>query len=551
MALSPAKDMMGGWAHWKLKTLRPAALIASTILLAGALPADAADEQPWGFWRSWGDQGDGIYRNPVLPGDFSDLDAIRVGRDYYAISSTLHLSPGMAVLHSKDLVNWHMIGHVVPDMTVLGPDYRWDRMKRFGRGVWAGTIRHHAGKFWVFFGTPDEGFFMSTASDPSGPWEPLHPLLKGPGWDDCTVLWDDDGQAYFLGTHFADGYKSYIMPMTPDGRSIDRSKALLLHEGLGREASKLLKIGAWYYLIFSEHVPGKGRYIVGRRARHPMGPWSDIRQLAEPGLAAMEPNQGGIVQAPSGRYYFFTHHGSQDWAGRSASLLPVHWRDDWPIIGRPGENGLGTMVWEEPKPIRSARRSTLQTGDEFSASKLGPQWEWNHQPQPGSWSLTDRPGWLRLRSTRPIEPGNLATTGSVPSQRSLRTPANVVTVKMDLSRMADGQHAGLAHVSSEFGALGVRQVNGRKTIEYRERSRLDAGPEVRNDVIWIRSEWGSDGKSTFSYSFDGVGFVRFGQTYQMKQANYRGDRVGLYSYSESAETGEVDVDYFRYRLPQR
>lgn len=334
----------------------------SLLLMLAALPIRVVAEEPqWGFWKSWGDQGDGSYRNPVLPADFSDLDAIRVGSDYYAISSTLHLSPGMAVLHSKDLVNWQVISHVVPDLTVLGPQYRWDRMERFGRGVWAGTIRHQAGKFWVFFGTPDEGFFMSTATHPAGPWTALHPLLEGPGWDDCTVLWDSDGKAYFLGTNFADGYKSYIMPMSANGRSIDRTRAVLVNEGHGREASKLLKAHGWYYLIFSEHFPDKGRYVAARRARHPLGPWSDIKRLAEPNLDANEPNQGGIVEA-SGRYYFFTHHGRQGWEGRAASLLPVSWVDGSPIIGRPTEHGPGTMVWAGPKPLTVPGQSSLAMG---------------------------------------------------------------------------------------------------------------------------------------------------------------------------------------------
>jgi beta-xylosidase len=515
-------------------------------LLATSIPLLASvHKQPWGYWQSWGDQGDGTYRNPVLPADFSDLDAIRVGSDYYAITSTLHLSPGMAVLQSKDLVNWRMIGHVVPDMTVLGPEYRWDQMKRFGRGVWAGSIRHHAGRFWVFFGTPDEGLFMSSASNPAGPWTKLHPLLEGPGWDDPAVLWDSDGKAYFLATHFADGYKSYIMPMSPDGRSIDRSKALLVNEGRGREASKLLKVGGYYYLVFSEHVAGKGRYVVARRARHPMGPWSEIEQLAEPGLAAKEPNQGGIVQVPSGRYYFLTHHGSQDWEGRAASLLPVYWREGWPIIGEPNAAGLGQMVWRGAKPIRSAAQPRLQTSDEFSAPTFSPQWEWNHQPEPGSWSLSERPGWLRLRSSRAIEPGNLSTTGSVPSQRSLRTIASAVTVKIDLSRMVDGQHAGLAHISNRFGALGVGQAQGRRTIEYREQGKTLTGPAIQGTLIWLRSEWGSAGRARYSYSLNGTRFLPFGEAYQMSRANYRGDRVGLYSFGGSG--GEVDIDYFRYR----
>jgi beta-xylosidase len=132
----------------------------------------------------WGDQGDGTYANPVLPGDFSDLDAIRVGRDYYAISSTFQYSPGVVVLHSKDLVNWRIAGHVVDDLTRISPELNWDKMNRNGRGIWAGSIRYHAARFWVYFGTPDEGFFMSTAAHPAGPWTPMKALGPSAGWDD-------------------------------------------------------------------------------------------------------------------------------------------------------------------------------------------------------------------------------------------------------------------------------------------------------------------------------------------------------------------------------
>lgn len=520
--------------------------VGPLLALLAAPPVLAQAVSQWGFWSKWGDQRDGTYRNPVMPADFSDLDAIRVGREYFAISSTLHLSPGMAVLKSSDMVNWQLIGHVIPDLTVLGAEYRWDRMARFGRGVWAGTIRHHANRFWVFFGTPDEGFFMSSAADPAGPWTPLHPLLKDSGWDDCTVLWDDDGQAWFLGTNFAAGYKSYIMPMSADGRSIDRSRAVLVNEGQGREASKLLKHDGWYYIVFSEHVPGKGRYVVARRARRPTGPWSGIRQLADPSLDASEPNQGGIIEAPSGKHYFLTHHGKSSWEGRAASLLPITWIDGWPIVGRPNAQGIGTMVWDGPKPVHGKGRSSLVTSDEFSAKALGPHWEWNHQPRPGSWSLSERPGWLRLRALQPIGQGNLGTASSVPSQRSMRTPANAVTVKLDISRMADGQHAGLGHISKAFGALGARQTGGRRILEYLGVDGAITGPQLGGANLWLRSSWASNGLAEFAYSIDGRRFVRFGPAYQMSHAYYRGDRVSLYSYSDAVGRGWVDADYFRY-----
>lgn len=246
-------------------------MVAATGLLAAVPPASNAPPS-WGRWQHWGDQRDGSYRNPVMPADFSDLDAIRVGDTFYAISSTLHGSPGMAVLGSRDLVSWRVIGHVVPDLTVLGPEYGWDPLARHGRGVWAGSIRHHAGRFHVFFGTPDEGMFVSSATDPRGPWSPLTRLIEGAGWDDCSALWDEDGRGYFVATKFADGYKTYLFRMAADGRSIDRASATLIHEGLGREASKLIERDGWYYIVYSEHKEGVGRYVMARRSRALIGP---------------------------------------------------------------------------------------------------------------------------------------------------------------------------------------------------------------------------------------------------------------------------------------
>src|SRR5579862_194498 len=150
-------------------------LLVAVAFLSPLVSLSAAEQPPtrWGDWPLWGDQKDGTYRNPVLPGDYSDIDCIRVGSDYYAISSTFQYSPGMVILHSKDLVNWSIVGHAINDLTEISPELNWDRMNRYARGVWAGAIRYHDGKFWVYFGTPDEGYFMTTAESPAGPWEPL------------------------------------------------------------------------------------------------------------------------------------------------------------------------------------------------------------------------------------------------------------------------------------------------------------------------------------------------------------------------------------------
>ena len=187
----------------------------------------------------WGDQHDGTYNNPILPGDYSDLDAIRVGSDFYAISSTMQFSPGMVVLHSKDLVNWRIAGHVVDNLTQISPELNWDKMNRYGRGIWAGSIRYYKGKYWVYFGTPDEGFFMSSATNPAGPWEPLHQLWKVSGWNDCCPFLDDDGQLYFIATNFSSDprnnkkYNIHIFRMTPDGRQLIKESDSIIYQSTG------------------------------------------------------------------------------------------------------------------------------------------------------------------------------------------------------------------------------------------------------------------------------------------------------------------------------
>ena len=285
----------------KIKLNRKSLIALTALAFCAGITLHAQDKREWGKWDRWGDLGNGTYLNPVIPADYSDLDCIRVGDDYYAITSTFQFSPGMTIIHSTDLVNWRIVGNAVPDLTQIGEALNWTKMDRPARGIWAGTLRHHNGRFYLFFGTPDEGYFMTSASAPEGPWEPLTCLLAENGWDDCTVMWDDDGTACFVGTCFKDNYKTYMFPMTPDGKKIDRSKGVLLNEGWGREANKLIKVGDWYYLVFSEHRNGIGRYVMAKRAKKMLGPYDEEKQLAHASADAHEPNQGGIVEGRDGK----------------------------------------------------------------------------------------------------------------------------------------------------------------------------------------------------------------------------------------------------------
>ena len=508
----------------------------------------AISQQPsWGHWTRWGQQPDGIYVNPVIPSDYSDLDCIRVGDDYYAISSTMQFSPGMTVLHSRDLVNWEVVGNAVTDLTQIGPALNWDVMNRYGRGVWAGSIRYHKDRFYIFFGTPDEGYFMTSAPDAAGPWEPLTCLMADSGWDDCTAIWDNEGKGYFLGTCFRDNCKTYLFRMADDCKSIDLESARLVNEGNHREANKLIRRGKYYYLIFSEHKRHLGRYVMAKRDTCLAGNFKEERQLLLPCREANEPNQGGIVEGPDAQWYFLTHHGTGDWSGRIASLLPVTWIDDWPMIGDLSAGMPGSMVWEGTMPKIEEERLTIARSDDFDVPTLAPQWQWNHQPRTSMFSLTERPGWIRLKAFRPLSPGQLLKAGNTLTQRSWRTSANCVTIKADVSNMADGQHAGLCHFSSASSGIGIAQREGKRYLEWHINGAYTLGPSLHHPHIWLQTQWGLDGMATYYYSLDGEHFIPFGEPYQMMWGYYRGDRIGIYSFNDEADLGWVDVDYLHYR----
>lgn len=507
--------------------------------------------------KKWGDQGNGMYENPVLPADFSDLDVIRVGNDYYAISSTMQFSPGMVVLHSVDLVNWKIISHVADDLTKISPELNWDKMNRYGRGVWAGSIRYYKNKFWVYFGTPDEGFFMSSATNPAGPWEPLHQLWNVSGWDDCCSFYDDDGQLYFIATNFAldpknnKQYNIHLFKMTADGKQLIMESDQIIYQSKGSEANKLYKIKDFYYHYFSEVNQLGQRHMMMGRSKNINGPY-EIKQLNKVDRHKdREPNQGGLIKVSDTKWCFLTHHGRGDWEGRPASLLPVTWVNDWPIIGKVGSDGIGEMVWSAEKPILKKTKAFIQTSDQFHSDKLNPQWEWNYQPRNDKWSLTARKGFLRMYAFKPIayeKKGKIILrAGNTLTQRSMRTSKNIATIKINIQNMENGQYAGLTHFSTENNSLfGIKQVAGVRKLIYTFNDVETIGESILNHDIWLQSQWGIDGLNSYYYSLDGKIFIPFGNKSQMTWGSYRGDRIGVFNFNTNADNGFIDCDFFNY-----
>ena len=398
--------------------------------------------------------GNGYYRNPVLKADFSDPDVIRVGDDFCMVCSEFHYM-GMPVLHSKDLVNWTIIGQVYDRLDI---DRRYDEMDRYGIGSWAPAIRYHDGLFYVYFCTPDEGLYMSTAENPAGPWAPLYEVKRVRGWEDPCPFWDDDGNAY-LGHNTVGAGPIIIHRMSPDGKQL-LDDGVIVYVGKTAEGTKIYKRDGFYYLIIPEGGVSKG-WQTALRSRSIYGPYERKVVLQQGRTSVNGPHQGGLVDLQSGESWFI-HFQSLGALGRVCHLQPVRWEDGWPIMGRDGEpvdifrkpnvsaqNAAAQDAWAQQTlaqhPPAQHRAAFLQTSDEFDSPELGLQWQWNHNPVAENWSLTERPGYLRLRAAHAPDIMRARNTLT----QKLVGGRGTVTVEQCIEGMATGQRAGLTYLGAD------------------------------------------------------------------------------------------------------
>lgn len=490
----------------------------------------------------WGHLSDGSYANPILAGDYSDPDVIRVGNDYWMITSTFQYSPGMAVLHSADLISWRHVGACVPDMTELGPAYRWDRMERYNVGIYAGSLRHHAGRYWVHFTTLDEGIFVTTAEHPTGPWSPLHRLTDQTGWDDPCPLWDDDGRAWLVASSPGrDHWYTYVMPMSPDGLSIDLEARQAANPWHSSEGNKIYRIDGRYFLLHNE-VRGDGnRVLCIMRSDAMTGPWE--KRLLLQGVGPdreREPNQGALVDHADGTWSLVTHHGRGGYAdGRPISVLPVQWRDGWPTVG--------SMRWRAEVPVRGVAASGQSPHDDFDGTVLDPRWEWNHEPRPGSWHLADG---LVLRSSRPLRQDDLRAIPSMLTRRVLGTSGSTATIRVHTDAFSDGQSAGFGILCQSSSAITVTKKSGRFSLATCG-SNSASGPVLGSGPVWLRLRVDESTYLTYEFSLDGESFEPVGNTDTISWESYRGARIALYCTAASDDTGAARFDNFRYYVEDR
>ncbi|MCT8139610.1 glycosyl hydrolase 43 family protein [Anaerobacillus sp. CMMVII] len=503
------------------------------------------------------DLGNGYYQNPILHADYSDPDVIRVGEEFFMVSSSFNMSPCLPILHSKDLVNWKIVNHVCDKL----PFESYDK-PRHGDGVWAPSIRYHDGFYWVFFGAPDEGVFMSKTKDPFGEWSPLHLVKEVKGWIDTCPFWDEDGQAYLVNAFAKSriGFKSilHVSKMKPDGTALlDEGVHVfdgnLHHETI--EGPKMYKRNGYYYIFApAGGVPTGWQTIL--RSKSIYGPYEDKIVLHQGSTDINGPHQGGWVELENGENWFI-HFQDKGAYGRITHLQPMSWENDWPVMGdNVDENGIGEPVTRWKKPTTIQQEITVpQVNDEFDGNTLGLQWQWRANQKVEWYKIGENESQLRLFAT-PLPEGveTLYDAGQILTQKLPAltfTATTSVTFTPESSEDCSGlmmfglKYAGVMLKKSDAGLSLVHftgENNGNTTSEIEEIvDQLDV------ETVFLRIEVAEGAQCQFSYSIDGENFKSIEQRFIATEGKWIGAQLGIFCINrgENASSGYADFDWFR------
>ncbi|MBN2765704.1 MAG: family 43 glycosylhydrolase [Paludibacteraceae bacterium] len=518
------------------------------------------------------DNGKGKYKNPVLYADYSDPDVCRVGDDFYMTASSFANTPGLPVLHSKDLVNWTLIGHAAPKLI---PELLF-KTPQHGNGVWAPAIRYHNNEFYIFYGDPDQGIFMTKAKNARGPWSPLVLVKAGLGLIDACPFWDEDGRAYVAHGYAGSraGMKSVlaVFEMTPDAtQAISESR--LVFDGHPDhptvEGAKLYKRNGYYY-IFAPAGGVKPGWQLALRARNIYGPYEEKIVMAQGKTDINGPHQGAWVDTPDGKEDWFIHFQDKYAYGRVVHLNPMRWVNDWPVIGVDKDgDGCGEPVAEYTKPNvgKIYPIATPVEDDEFDTSTLGLQWQWQANANELWYYPAGEKGYLRLFAWQTsVDSANLWHAPHLLLQK-FPAPNFIATTKFSFYPFKKNERAGLVVMGRDYAAITLDSVDNGLAIRYvvcREADKgnkevLEKSIAVKDRTVWFRVEVSesvamNDDKilqptanCTFSYSMDGKKFTKISDSFDAFEGKWIGTKVGVFSQRPALlnDSGYADFDWFR------
>lgn len=509
------------------------------------------------LWKA--DLGDGTYQNPILFADYSDPDVIRVGDIYYMTASSFNYVPGLPILTSKDLVNWKLVNYALERI----PDEKYDRPQH-AKGVWAPAIRYHDGRFFIYYGMPDEGIFMVSAKDPFGRWDVPVLVLEGKGLIDPCPFWDDDGLAYVIHGYAKSriGFKSYlgIFPLSADGKCAI-GEDHFLYNGVETqptiEGPKVYQRNGYYYILAPAGGVKTG-WQTALRSKNIYGPYEEKIVMKQGNSVINGPHQGGLTDTVNGEEWFL-HFQDRGVYGRIVHMQPVIWENDWPVIGVNAADGCGEPCLTHRKPNIGGNGTddlgtpvSLEASDDFASSTLHLMWQWLGNPQESFYSLTERKGFLRLYALNPSGKAEpiLWECANVLTQK-LVCPYFKATVSLYLHGLTEGTQAGMVMMGGHYAYLAVRIVDGKKTLVYGESYDGEAGMKEKAAVIRTLAEnaekieisfameRGSDGPAfRMYYALAGEAEVNVPTDFMPSDHTWVGAKIGLFANRIAADAGE-------------
>lgn len=516
-------------------------------------------------------EGNGMYRNPVLHADYSDPDVCAVGEDYFLTASSFNCTPGLPILHSKDLVNWKIVNYALKKVEPV----EYYNEARHGKGVWAPSIRFHEGVFYIYWGDPDFGIFMVKTRDPYGEWDAPVLVKAGKGMIDPCPLWDDDGRVYlahaWAGSRAKFNSVLTVCELNKEGTKVISDPVLVFdgNDGVNHtiEGAKFYKRNGFYYLFAPAGGVVSGWQLV-MRSKDVYGPYEARIVMAQGKTDINGPHQGGWVDTPAGESWFL-HFQDKGAYGRVLHLNPMKWVNDWPVIGVDKDgDGCGDPVsrYRKPKTGKTYPIETPVESDEFDTRKLGLQWEW-HANYQDVFGFTTNMGYVRIYGHE-LSP-HFKNFWEVPNLLMQKFPAEefTATAKLKVSAKDDGQLSGLIIMGWDYSWIGVEKQGEKfllkqavckdaeqdnleqvSTLTVLEPSRkFEAGlfPNYERE-IYIRVHVGKGAYCRFSYSLDGKKFTEAGTLFKARQGKWIGAKVGMFSVTpHGKERGWVDVDWFR------
>lgn len=489
-------------------------------------------------------------RNPFIYADVPDMAMIRVGDTYYMSSTTMHLSPGLPIMKSKDLVNWQLVSYAYD---TLGDDDALalnSGKSAYGRGSWASSLRYHHGTFYAttFSGTTGKTYVYRTKDIEKGPWEvsSFKPMLH-----DHSLFFDEDGRVYMI----HGGGRIRISELTADASAIkpDGVHQVIIPDGssvagpniqLHAEGNQLFKVHGKYYLFNIVWPRGGVRTVIIHRADKITGPYEGRLALQDQGVA-----QGGLIDTPQGDWYayLFRDHGA---VGRIPFLVPVQWKDGWPVLGVDGKVPDALNL-----PASTGCMPGIVASDEFDRRPGEPLlplvWQWNHNPDNRLWSLTERPGFLRLTTGR-VDSDFLSARNTL-TQRTFG-PQSSATTAIDVGDMQDGDFGGLALLQKQYGLAGVRAEGSARWIvmvSAKSGSPVELQKvRLSQKVVYLKAECDFRDRADaaqFFYSLDGENWTAIGGILKMTYTlpHFMGYRFGLFNFATKRSGGFADFDFFR------